>query len=279
MEVKSTKMQNPGLCQNLAAFSQNTTLHGISHISQSKTKVIQRLAWTAIFLGAVTLFLYFIVTSTIRFFSYPIVSTLEFQYVESLELPSVTICNDKSHIPSFLSSSDNVEYASGSGRDEYMYDSNNNMLNFPNQTAFQYSNMVIECNISKFGTCPHESHFTDMGYCHTVNPRSFIMKNGAVTTSSVGQLTGIWVYLDVQMSEGSNYLLVHPHDEEPIVSEAGTSMYEEDSIDIILKQTDVYNLQQPYGTSDCMDTNNPSFINPLKLFSSYSLSACKLECL
>ncbi|RNA14819.1 acid-sensing ion channel 1-like [Brachionus plicatilis] len=82
------------LGEKLSQWSDNSTIHAISHISHSDSKLI-RLIWLTFFLSAFGYFSYLIVQSTITYLKYGITTQVSYERVVSLEFPTVTFCNQK----------------------------------------------------------------------------------------------------------------------------------------------------------------------------------------
>ena len=170
----SKRRESVDFSSDVIAFSQETTLHGLNHITQSRKSVLQRLAWILIFVGAVSLFLFFVTTGTIRYFSYPVVSTIVHHYVDTMELPSVTVCNENRIRNSFLEQLNivnisqlgvEVHYADEEAMfDEYVVDDPEHLNTMDIKrmimvAAHQYTGTVLSCTIGESDTCPYESRF------------------------------------------------------------------------------------------------------------------------
>ena len=79
--------------QDFVNFTQNTTLHGINHVTDTNSRLLRRILWFASFLFTTVLFTFFLSRGLIQYFSYPTVASFQYRPVTSLDFPSVTVCN------------------------------------------------------------------------------------------------------------------------------------------------------------------------------------------
>ena len=79
--------------QVLLTFSENTSLHRVSHITNQKHSPWIRLAWILLFLLMVGAFLRLFTETWINYFAYPTVTNVEYRTTDSIAFPNVTICN------------------------------------------------------------------------------------------------------------------------------------------------------------------------------------------
>jgi hypothetical protein len=117
---------------------------------------------------------------------------------------------------------------------------------------------------------------------------SFIKKHGSVNSERLGHYGGL--SLDLQTNQESYIIeidkpdyvegiqiMIHSPAQEPLLESClliKPHMY----ATISLKQRQIWSLPTSDEQSSCIDTEQDGFVNPLKHFAYYSLTACKLEC-
>jgi hypothetical protein len=69
---------------------------------------------------------------------------------------------------------------------------------------------------------------------------------------------------------------VHPPNEEPRVKDRGIRIRAGTAAEMTVKWTLSKNLPKPYGADLCIDTEDPTFVNPLKRFHNYSKTNCQI---
>ncbi|ELT89613.1 hypothetical protein CAPTEDRAFT_190418 [Capitella teleta] len=74
-------------------YSENTTFHGVKQIFEDQSAFARRLSWTLVVLGSIVGFSYAISIKLIHFLEYPSQIDLTVTYEDSLEFPTVYICN------------------------------------------------------------------------------------------------------------------------------------------------------------------------------------------
>ncbi|KAL2781031.1 acid-sensing ion channel 5 [Daubentonia madagascariensis] len=73
-------------------FAISTSFHGVHNIVRNRSK-IRQVIWLVMVLGSVSLLLWQIYSRLVNYFTWPITTSIEVQYVEKMEFPAVTFCN------------------------------------------------------------------------------------------------------------------------------------------------------------------------------------------
>ena len=140
------------------------------------------------------------------------------------------------------------------------------------------------CNVSKevsWAMAPE-------GLCHTFNSHHIISKYGEKLTTRSGGIYGLNLLINIEKyeylfmasnSSGIKVLIHEPH-ELPEVKEMGFAVSAGTETLAAVKKTLVKRLPEPYAKPPnlCEDTRVQDYINPLKYYPQYSLSACRREC-
>ncbi|XP_046553029.1 acid-sensing ion channel 1-like [Haliotis rubra] len=128
------------------------------------------------------------------------------------------------------------------------------------------------------------------GYCFRFNSEEMIRRHGVHTTNTPGPSGSLELLLDIHQEHyfpgplnlaAMMIYINHPSDKQshldPVIAVApGTTAY------ISMTKYQYKFLPKPYksfGDDTCIDTDSPTFTNPLKYASSYSFDACIDECL
>ncbi|KAF7477271.1 acid-sensing ion channel 5 isoform X5 [Marmota monax] len=73
-------------------FAISTSFHGVHNIVRNRSR-IRKVIWLVVVLGSVSLVVWQIYSRLINYFTWPTTTSIEVQYVEKIEFPSVTFCN------------------------------------------------------------------------------------------------------------------------------------------------------------------------------------------
>ena len=175
------------------------------------------------FLAALGMLLRYIWTGFACYYSYPVSTKVEYISERRMEFPSVTICNYNFVRKSYLDTLDNQAT-------EMVLDMLNpittrqdltdpgiiaqlksvDMERVGAEAAHQKQDMFLECSFmgSNNTKCPcqfHEELFvstkTQMGFCYTFHPNSYMEKYGALFTTRTGFAGGLFMLVDVGQYE------------------------------------------------------------------------------
>jgi hypothetical protein len=303
-----------GFWHRIVEYTQSSTLHGISYISNPSKSTPRRSLWLLVFLACVGTQTYFASRAVKRYLNFPTTSTTEYLYVDSLEFPSISICNANPLRKSYYKR----HTASGSlpslifynfgkrqmqsrdffitGRNDPMGLTERESLLLENQRAkdkvdledlfrtggHKYSKMVSceDCNDDAKIQCNVSSRYWSP-------VASQVYQSVCYTTTLydrkhkniLANKTNVEMFLDTQPN---NYIFSM----EPAVY---LSIHAREDMpydflylkgggyeySVTIEQKEVHNLPYPYGT--CVDTLNKKFVNPLKYHPHYSYEACREE--
>ena len=85
-------MDNKKRALNLADFASDTTLHGLNQACEVNSSIFRRVVWISLLLGAIVAYLYLMITSTLKYYSYDTNTKITELPETELEFPSVSIC-------------------------------------------------------------------------------------------------------------------------------------------------------------------------------------------
>ena len=324
-EVKSTtKMNDQHFWHRLSTHLQECSIHGTNHVTKQHASVRYKTAWILCLLLLTSMCAYMLSMRIVQYLAYPTATSVGYIAVESLDLPSVTVCNLNTFRTSII---DNTALnhsipakvlvdilQNGYGIEEHEYPDTKlfhklkaiNMTELSLHAAYRFDPDTVKyCQLDlhhtscmpgryswsygdyKFANSEnnddlHEHGFKQGGYCNTIHPASYIDKY-SLTRFTNEEKWGEFVF-DIapedyisDMDTKGVILQVHSPFEEPQVMDKGVVVEMGIHAKITVTRTEIQNLPAPYG--HCLDTENPSFVNPLKYFKHFSYAACKLECL
>ena len=181
-----------------------------------------------LFLIALVAYFFYFATAIIYYYRYPVSTSVEYKLESSLDFPSVTICNyniiRKSFIDSFNDSTGqlvldiinpydkaNVDYSSDDFEDE-IYDASEyiDMREFGEKGKHHREDMFMGCDFMSanysYDPCQFNDELlvtkvTQMGYCYTFHPQSYIEKYGALVSTRPGQAGGLHLQIDLRQDE------------------------------------------------------------------------------
>ncbi len=183
-----------------------------------------RILWTLLFLTALAAFSFYLVSGLLRFYTYPISTNMEYKLHTELDFPSVTLCNYNGMRKSFIESFDDplVNLAA----DLLNPFSSTNISSLQPQVkegmralkmdtigaqgAHQREDMFIECDFKKANHSHSPCQFPDdllvirrtqLGYCYTFHPQSYVEKYGTLVSARAGEAGGLYFRIDIQQNE------------------------------------------------------------------------------
>ena len=77
----------------LKQLAENTSLHGIADIINTKHSVWIRMAWILLFLFMLGVYLFMLCQTLTAYYEYPVATHIEYRTADSIAFPSVTVCN------------------------------------------------------------------------------------------------------------------------------------------------------------------------------------------
>ncbi|ELU06887.1 hypothetical protein CAPTEDRAFT_218320 [Capitella teleta] len=302
-EVKAevTPSEDPGRFQTYAA---NATLHGVRYLGDPSVGRRRRVVWGVLLFLLAAFFSLVISLRFLKFKERPVSRRSQVVVVDEMELPAVTVCNLNMLKKSFMEEDSfmgNVFLATDSLTES---ESNVNLSDpevkarvdeYDLKEVFQKGAFTLDEMLSY---CTYQSipvncstYFTQvltgMGFCYTLNAREFIAKNGGVKVSRSGIQYGFSVAINVNQDEyfvqsgdsAGVQVLVHDPNEYPLVESHGMVLSPGVEAYLAISKTQIKRLPPPYGfNNSCVDTASPDFVNPLKYFEPYSMSACSQNC-
>ena len=92
-DIEATQKEKQNAFEQFVEFAKRSTCHGLSYLFLQKSSHIRRALWLLACLLCVAVYLYLCSMAVIRYFSYPSASTIEYNNVDTLEFPLLTLCN------------------------------------------------------------------------------------------------------------------------------------------------------------------------------------------
>ncbi|KAI0226615.1 hypothetical protein LSAT2_022904 [Lamellibrachia satsuma] len=90
-------LKSPGWKAQIVLFTQDTTLHGIRYVTGSDTRYLfRRVFWALALVATVSIFIFYCYDRVSTFLEFKKTVNVEVNYINSLEFPAVTVCNQNS---------------------------------------------------------------------------------------------------------------------------------------------------------------------------------------
>ena len=254
----------------LLTFSENTSLNGISHITNQRNSLWIRLTWVFLFLLMVGSFLYLFAGTWINYFTYPTVTNVEYRTTDSIAFPTVTICNSNAaRYSAIVRDNDALYTLSHSVRamrtisepelpvDESAID----FVNLTYRVAHQAEDMYLECAFDSQHQTPcnvsREVTWTAAAntFCHTFNSHQSIKIYGQKVSTRPGGNYGLYLLINIEeydyaftvTNASGIQVLVHEPHVLPNVKENGFAVSAGSETLVAVKKTVVKRLPEPYA--------------------------------
>ena len=91
--MESDRSQRLKFLDELEAFGDGTTFHGLGYVFKQNAFAVRRLAWAAFFVASVTACLWQISNAVDQYFQYDTVNSISITKYESMSFPAITVCN------------------------------------------------------------------------------------------------------------------------------------------------------------------------------------------
>ena len=285
-EKASEKSKKPSGWERFQELCNSTTMHGLGHLfpaSSPKFFRSRRLVWCCALLTCVFLSLYSISEATSVYLSHPVNTVLKLNYVDELDFPVVTICNNNFVRKSWANSTPFLAvvkaYSALPGKDDAPINwTAYNWTGFKidqimQDAGHQMKDMLFECEWKGISCGPQNftNDTTSLGVCHTFNYNQTLKVTGA------GPFNALHLVLNIQQHEyignimsGAGIRLVLREKHEPPSDRFAIALQPGTQTLIPLVTRKVKSLPAPYG--------NCQLENHLEMFDEYSVSACIFEC-
>ena len=252
----------------MLSFSENTSLHGISYITNQKLSTLTRLVWMLLFMLMVGSFLGLFATTWMDYFSYPTVTSVEYRTSYSISFPSVTVCNSNIARYSAIIKDNNALYAFNSAlairklpKPELPINASTiGLADIMYRVAHQPEDMYLECafdsqfqtpcNVSKEVIWTYSSDFL----CHTFNSQQYINEYGEKITTRPGENYGLYLLISIEeydycfTARNTSGIQVQVHEQHvlPDVKAMGFTVSAGAETLATMKKTVVKQLPEPY---------------------------------
>uniref|UniRef100_A0A8C5YAU0 Bile acid-sensitive ion channel n=2 Tax=Microcebus murinus TaxID=30608 RepID=A0A8C5YAU0_MICMU len=279
-------------------FAISTSFHGVHNIVRNKSK-IRKAIWLMVVLGSVSLLVWQIYSRLVNYFTWPITTSIEVQYVEKMEFPAVTFCNlnrfqtdavAKFSVIFFLwhivsKVLHHQEISANSTGSEEAADFVKSHQNFSiaefirNNGFYLNSSTLLDCDFFGMPCGPKDfAHvFTEYGNCFTFNNGETIQANKKVSVSG----RGLSLLFNINQEEFTDnpalgfldagiIFVIHSPKKVPQLDGVGLSTPAGMHARVTMRQMKTVHQEYPWG--EC----NPNI--KLQNFSNYSTSGCLKEC-
>ena len=268
----------------LEAFGDRTTFHGLGYVFKQSTFVLRRITWAFIFVASVTACLWQISNAVDQYLRYDTVNSITIKKHESMAFPAVTVCNvngmrkayannlgaPAAHLlQAFLFEGRTSVRAGVDERDSNDQEAseailaiiadavNSTFYEFLRDAAPQADRTFLHCanNAAGLDKClPYVTPVLSLlGMCYTLNPKGRLMP---VRQTRDGPETGIALVLNVDTDEyfspfsrDAVGLRIHLHepDDFPPVDNGNIVLAPGTDVYMSLQKQVVHNLKKPYS--------------------------------
>ncbi|XP_071847114.1 acid-sensing ion channel 1C-like isoform X2 [Apostichopus japonicus] len=276
----------------IVKFADETTLHGIRYVTNSRLHKARRLLWFILLISMAIWLVFGIMSGIRKYFTYPVSTVVEFNYVKTIDFPAVTFCNYNQFRRSKLETYDPVfqqillALVVKQGVDidwdyhDSLYNDNHwNMTEVAVTSGHQLEDMLLSCTWNRGEACGPQNFtttITDFGICFTFNGDRDSGRR--LTVSQAGASQGLRLRLSAEQDEyywgyytaAGFKLFVHPQGEFPLVDQLGVSFSPGFETSFRISDVISKSLPTPYK-SNCSDAKLQYSLN-------YSTEACWFEC-
>nr|XP_003477033.1 acid-sensing ion channel 5 [Cavia porcellus] len=279
-------------------FATSTSFHGVHNIVRNQSK-IRKVIWLAVVLGSVSLLVWQIYSRLVNYFTWPITTVVEVQYVEKIEFPAVTFCNlnrfktdavvrfgNIFYLWSIVSKVFGVQEINANFTDsQKVIDFVETHQNFSitefvkNNGFFLNRSTLLACDFFGMRCGPEDfKHiFTEYGNCFTFNHGENIQEKKKVSVSGRGLNLVFDVHQekftdnpDLGFADAGIVFAIHPPRREPRFDGLGLSSPVGMHARVTIRQLRTVHQEYPWG--EC----NPNM--KLRGLDSYSTFGCLKEC-
>ena len=92
-QSKSDRKRRLKFLDELEAFGDGTTFHGLGYVFKQNAFVVRRITWAVIVVASVTLCLWQISNAVDQYLQYDTVNSITITKHESMSFPAITVCN------------------------------------------------------------------------------------------------------------------------------------------------------------------------------------------
>ncbi|XP_067660493.1 acid-sensing ion channel 1A-like [Haliotis asinina] len=297
------KVKSPGPWRQVwYSFAGDTSLHACKNLVKTQKTFAERIWWFIILCLMVICLLWIIVSLTLSYLKYPVLTKSSVEYLPSMDFPTITFCNANGYNSSLAGNPTAMEelFVSLNPTLARLTKVNASAVSplMKTEQAFLYRTMSLrKGDYLRLAFFRGQEVSLDMfdevngvtGICFRFNSEEMIRRHGVQTTSTPGPSGSLELLLDIHQEyyfpgplnlAAMMIYINHPSDKQshldPVITVApGTTAY------ISMTKHQYKFLPKPFksfGDDSCIDTDSPSFVNPLKYASSYSFKACIDEC-
>ena len=277
-------------------FAQDTSLHGVKNAFHTDTEArkYRKMLWKLVLIcstcGCVTL----VIMLVVRVFQYESITSVKQTIPNTLEFPTVTVCNMNSLKKSILDNKLIMNYLrlrkdqnSSLYLNETLQQWYKNefeqvsVTKFAEAYTFNLSETVVYCSITG-KSC--NSYFTflitENGHCYSFNSRELIDKHGPILITQPGSAFGLSLVLDtntdlsLQLNQiGTGYLvLIHEPNIFPLMYQQSFILPPGKMTHVSVTMSVHQHLSTPYSEIDCIDASEDQYMG-------YSQEKCLHKCI
>ena len=281
-------------------FASKSTLHGLNQTCNAETSIIKRIAWTLLLLSSVAVYIFFVATSVLKYYSYNTNTKITETSVKELEFPAVSICQQNQFSETLVQNNTLLRYWL-----EYL--ELNPLTSLTVEERENATNVLQTLTLWQAVTIPHPSFITkckfegkpfdcaeyftiettEIGMCVTFMRRDVRDRVGPLKTKTPGFSFGLDLWIDINTSD--NYItsssgngvkvIVHDHNVYPRINEHSLSIEPGTEAYIAVRKRKENNLKPPYSKIDCVKRRNSGLVHPSSLKElSYTYEVCMGDC-
>uniref|UniRef100_A0A2K6FN64 Bile acid-sensitive ion channel n=1 Tax=Propithecus coquereli TaxID=379532 RepID=A0A2K6FN64_PROCO len=278
-------------------FAITTSFHGVHNIVRNRSK-LRKAIWLVVVLGSVSLLIWQIYSRLVNYFTWPITTSIEVQYVEKMEFPAVTFCNLNRfqtdavakfsliyflwHVASKVLHRQDINANSTDSKEAVDFvksHQNFSIAEFIRNNGFYLnSNTLLDCDFFGIPCGPKDfAHvFTEYGNCFTFNDETIQAKKKVSVSGR-----GLNLLFNINQEEFTDssalgfldagiIFVIHSPKKEPQFDGLGLSTPAGMHARVTIRQVKTVHQEYPWG--EC----NPNI--KLQNFSNYSTFGCLKEC-
>ena len=298
-EPDNKSQQQLTFLDELEAFGDRTTFHGLSYVLKRNASVVRRITWSVIFVASAAACLWQISNAVDQYTRYDTVNSVSITKHESLSYPAITVCSGngvrKAYVESLgepaaqllqallfetttyvrtgvdLRDSNDTE-ASEIALAIVADAVNSTFYEFVRDAAAQADRTFLYCeNGTKLDCLTHVTPvYTVLGMCYTFNARGRLRHLRGDPDTGISLVLNVDVdeYFAPYVTDGVG-LHIHIHEPEDLsyVDSGNVLLAPGNNVYMSLQKQLVHNLKKPYSEIDCNDDPD------------YSYAFCRSECM
>ena len=280
----------------LNQFAQDTSLHGVKNALDTNTeggKCRKRL-WKLVLICCIFGCVASVIILVLRVFQYESIISVKQTISDTLEFPTVTLCNinslkktvlDNELIMSYIRLREDQNsslYLNETLQQWYKNEFEKvSMTKFAEIYTFNLSETVVDCSIAgKSCNSNFTCLITESGPCYSFNSRELIDKHGPISINQPGFDFGLSLVLNTNTDlslymnqlETGYFVLIHEPNVFPLMYQQSFILPPGKITYVAVTMSVHHRLSKPYSEIDCIDTSEDQYMG-------YSEEECLYKCI